>query len=145
MRSIVGGIMLNDDGRMIDDGDTSRTLKSKRHYEYDNKGHKISCTDTLPNGGISFKMSTRYDKAGNKIEQLQTIYDEKGESETKFTYSYDGKSDLTEMGVVQGNGSAKALYIYSYEGYDTHDNWLKQTGYTRGAAIILTERVVEYW
>lgn len=141
---------------------TSDVLKEYTPYFNDNEDlHREEYVQT---DGFAYTINYEYNSAGNIISRL-----EKSNIQTKhYKYKYNSSEILENITITIGDNTEiiqqcdslgniisedhytlnpkkiTQKYIYKYK-YDDIGNWLLQTKYSNNKAILLTERVIDYY
>jgi YD repeat-containing protein len=103
---------------------------AKYFFKYDNLGSKIEWLRSETNGREYTKESYKYDSSGRIAEEL--LYAAPGVLDSRLAYSYDREGNVKSKLEYTGNGSLAHHWTYKYR-YDSHGNWVEQTGTDRRA------------
>ncbi len=145
--------------------DRASNLSTKKIYEYDDKGNKVSSKDfdygelasVLDEyGNDTIVMQYRpyskkgnydtfkYDEKGNEIEVIS--YQPDGALLQVLKYKFDNWSNVIEESCNSFLQKINRLYIakYSLE-YDSHHNWIKKTEIVDEKPVKVSNRKIEYY
>lgn len=110
----------------------------KFQSKYDQAGNEIENWDITAGEGTIYK----YDARGNRTEE--TRYNQNGEMIGKKTTVYNLHNQKTEVRKYDKDGHLLFTTSYTYV-LDDHQNWIRQIEYFNGKPLTMTERAIEYY
>ncbi|MBN2833603.1 MAG: hypothetical protein JXR48_01415 [Candidatus Delongbacteria bacterium] len=129
-------------------GYSEDVLVKEEIYEYDSEGNNIKYT--LSYGDDIAKQETFEYKNGHIVKYHRIEYDDDGniDSEHSSESEYDENgNEIMEKSNTNSGISISSHDSYSYEEFDSYDNWIKQIRhpYNSEKVIGITEREIQYY
>ncbi len=110
------------------------------YFSYDGNGNMAERVNS--ENGFKLKTTYKYDVRGNQVEETQ--FDVTGKIITRIATVYEEKGNISEQTFFDKDNRLQTHTVFSFT-YDQHGNWIRKVQTNNNRVVAITDREVTYY